>query len=585
MFSNRFSRSMFAVGAAACALSGAVHAQGLPVTLWTQNGPSAPFQYFGEAVAGIGDHDGDGKSDWIVGAPGTTVGGLNQAGRATVYFSSGAAPVVINGSFAFERFGASLSSAGDQTGDGIPEILVAGPNNAGSGTFRGRIQLINGATYATITTFFGLADNYQWGATMCVLGDLNGDGKSEYAFNGNVFNLSFQPIPAVYVMDGSNNQIYCAQLQFGTGTGQGPADLANAGDVNGDGVNDLIVGRGVDTQVYSLPATAGGATSLLFSIAMRGEVVAGPGDVDGDGVRDIAISNRNSGPLGGLQGFVGVYSGAAPHAQLWSLLGTGGQDEFGASMDALGDVSGDGVGDIVVGAPQRTPSFLGAGYVKLLSGANGALFALWTGTGGPSNPTEFGAAVANAGDVDADGNNDFLIGDRGRDIGGQTDAGFAMIAKGALAGNAVGVLFCHCPPSSPAMCGNTHNGLGGCLNTLGQPGLLQGFGSTSVTADDLFLVASGLPATSSTFFYSGTSSAAPGSPLYSGLMCVGGTLTRLPLVTASGGVAVKGPYEVVLQGGYLAGQTAYFQAQYRNINGPCGANANETNALALTFVP
>jgi hypothetical protein len=141
---------------------------------------------------------------------------------------------------------------------------------------------------------------------MCWLGDLNGDGKSEYAFNGNVFNISSQPIPAVYVMNGANNQIYCAQIQLGTGTGQGAGDLANAGDVNGDGVNDLIIGRGVDTQVYSLPGTVGGATAL-FSIPMR-EVVAGPGDgVNSDGVRDIAIANRNAGPLGGVQGFAGVY--------------------------------------------------------------------------------------------------------------------------------------------------------------------------------------------------------------------------------------------------------------------------------------
>jgi hypothetical protein len=254
-------------------------------------------------------------------------------------------------------------------------------------------------------------------------------------------------------------------------------------------------------------------------------------------------------------------------------------------MDAIGDINNDGVGDIVVGAPQRTPGFLGTGYVMVLSGADGAVLAQLSGTGGPTSPSEFGSMVANAGDVDGDGRNDYLIGDRGRDIAGQTDSGFAMIEKGALAGNAVGVLFCHCPPTSPAMCGNTHNGLGGCLNTLGQPGLLQGFGSASVTADNLFLVASGLPASSSTFFFSGTSSAAPGNPLDSGLMCVGGSLTRLPVVTASGGVAVKGPYEVVQQGGYLAGQTAYFQAQYRNLNGPCGANANQTNALALTFLP
>jgi hypothetical protein len=578
MLLHRSTRSWIVATASIGMLASAVHAQGLPVTLWSQNGPSAPFQNFGHAGAGIGDHDGDGKADWIVGTPGATIAGMSSAGRATVYFSSGLAPVQLDGAFAFERFGSAVSSAGDQTGDGIPEILVAGPNFNGAGSLRGHIRLYNGATFAVITQFFGLSDGYGWGGTMCSLGDLNGDGKGEYAFNGNVFNQLSQPVAAVYVMDGSNNQIYCAQIQVTA------ADLANAGDVSGNGVNDLIIGGNSDTRVYSLPATAGNAVSMLFSISVRGEGVAGPGDVNGDGVRDIAISNRNLGPLGGLQGSVGVYSGAT-QGQLWSVLGMGGQDEFGAAVDAIGDVNGDGVGEIVVGAPQRQPGFLGAGYVKLLSGVDGAKFAQWNGTGGPSNPTEFGSAVANAGDVDGDGRDDYFIGDRGRDIGGQTDAGFAMIVKGAIAGAAVGSQFCNCAAPSSNPCAITHNGLGGCLNTLGQPGVLAGFGTTSVAADDLFLTASGLPSTSSTFFYSGTSSTAPGTALYSGLMCVGGALTRLPVVQASGGVAVKGPYQLVQQGGYLAGQTVYFQAQYRNINGACGANANQTNALALTFTP
>ncbi|MCC7014642.1 MAG: hypothetical protein IT454_18925 [Planctomycetes bacterium] len=570
---------------AASALTVAARAQGLPVTLWSQNGPAFPGANFGEGVAGLGDLDGDGKSDWIVGAPGLTVSGLSAAGRATVYYSSGATPVQLDGTTAFERFGASLSSAGDQNGDGKPEFLVAAPNHSSSGmALRGRIALYDGATCALITQWWGLAANMQWGVTMCTLGDLDGDGKSEYAFNGNTFSTAFAPLPAIYVMSGALNQVYCTQISFANTPNSAPYDIDSAGDMNGNGAADLIVGRGADTQVYALPNVFGGATSLMFTIPVRGEVVAGPGDVNADGVRDIAIANRNLGPLGGLQGFVGVYSGAT-QAQLWSVLGSGGQDEFGASMCAISDFSGDGAGELVVGAPQRQSGFLGTGYVRVLSGANGVKLAEWIGTGSPSNPAQFGSSVANAGDVDGDGKQDYLIGDRGRDLGTQIDAGFAMIAKGALAGATVGTQFCHCPPSSPAACGNTHNGLGGCLNTLGTPGLLAGFGTASVTADDLFLVASGLPASSTVFFFSGTASAAPGFPLYSGLMCVTGTITRLPAVTASNGVAVKGPHQLAAQGGYLAGTTAFFQAQYRNINGPCGANANQTNALAVTFTP
>lgn len=584
MFLSRISSRTLSIVAAATTLCAALNAQGLPVTLWSQPGPSFPFANFGEAVAGVGDLDGDGLADWAVGAPGVTVGAMLQAGSATVYFSGGGAPVTINGNTAFERFGESISSAGDQNGDGKPELLIAAPRHTSSGmNFRGRIVLLDGATFSVISPWLGLSANMSWGALMCTLGDLNGDGKSEYAFNANSFSGS-TPVPAVFVMDGSNNQLYCAPLVYSNVANQVPTDIANAGDVTGDGVNDLIVGRGVDTQVFSLASTSGVPATLAFTIAMNAYAVAGPGDVNGDGVRDIAISNRNLGPLGGLQGRAMVYSGAT-QAQLWSVLGLGGQDEFGVAMDQVGDIDGDGKGDIAVGAPQRQSSFLGTGYVRVLSGSNGAQLAMWTGIGGATNATEFGAAVANAGDVDGDGKADFLIGDRGRHVGPQDNAGYAMIAKGALAGGTVGTMFCHCPSSSPASCGNTHSGMGGCLNTFGTPGLLEGFGSTSVAADDLFLVASGLPPSATTFFFSGTGSAAPGTPLYSGLLCVTGTLTRLPAVTASNGVAVKGPHQLVAQGGYFAGHTAYFQAQYRNVNGPCGANANQTNALVLTFTP
>lgn len=582
---SRTSSRTLSIVAAATTLCAALNAQGLPVTLWSQPGPSFPFANYGEEVAGVGDLDGDGLADWAVGAPGVTVGAMSQAGSATVYFSGGGPSVTINGNTAFERFGESISSAGDQNGDGKPELLIAAPRHTSSGlNFRGRIVLLDGATLSVITQWWGLAANSSWGAMMCSLGDLNGDGKSEYAFNGNVFSVPFTPIPAVYVMDGSNNQVYCAQLQFSNTPNTVPLDIANAGDVTGNGVNDLIVGRGVDTQVFSLASASGVPATLAFTIAMNAQAVAGPGDVDGDGVRDIAISNRNLGPLGGLQGRAMIYSGAT-QGQLWSVLGLGGQDEFGVAMDQVGDIDGDGNGDIAVGAPQRQPGFLGTGYVRVLSGSNGAQLAMWNGIGGATNATEFGAAVANAGDVDGDGKADFLIGDRGRPVGPQDDGGYAMIAKGELAAGAVGTPFCHCPSSSPASCGNTHSGMGGCLNTFGTPGLLEGFGSTSVASDDLFLVASGLPPSASTFFFSGTGSAAPGIPLYSGLLCVSGTLTRLPVVTASNGVAVKGPYQLVGQGGYMAGQTTYFQAQYRNINGPCGHNANQTNALVLTFTP
>lgn len=555
------------VGAAATA-----GAQGLPVTLWTQNGPASHFNEFGAALDGLGDLNGDGLSDWIVGSPSATIGGLNQAGRVNIYYSNGAPAATINGANAFSNFGQAVSDAGDQTGDGVSEILVGSPQWPGNGTFRGKVSLYNGATLAPITNFFGLTNLTQWGLMMCSLGDLNSDGQGDYAFNGDYGgNL------AVYVMSGANNQILYVPIQ----PGMAMNDIANAGDVNGDGKDDLIVGFATQTRVYN-----GATGALLFTIAgAPGISVAGPGDVNGDGVPDIAVGdNTVPGVGGGQYGQVSVYSGAN-QALLWSRLGDGVQDEFGLSITAIGDINNDGAGDLAAGAPERQSGFFGLGYVRVLSGPDGCDQGVWTGA---TLQSWFGAAVGDAGDVDGDGRRDLMIGDPHLDVSGFIDTGFATVKKGALSGPSVGTMFCHCGIGF-GPCGNDNTfGAGGCLNSTGQPGLLQGFGSASVSADNLFLVASGLPSSTPTLFFSGTTKAGGGFglPLLDGLVCVSGTIFRLnPAEQAVNGVAVKGPCEVVMTGGYLAGQTLHFQNQYRDLSGPCGFGANQTNGLTVTFTP
>ena len=167
------------------------------------------------------------------------------------------------------------------------------------------------------------------------------------------------------------------------------------GDLDGDGVDDVVLGLSGDATVE---ARSGSTGALLWSrtrSGLYGRSIASPGDIDGDDVPDVAVGN----PTGEK---VHLESGADGHT-LWTRTFTGTQLTSWA-MAALGDVDGDGLGDLVVGglfgpSPGAT--------VRVLSGVDGSdVWVIPPGLG----DFGFGEAVANAGDVDGDGVDDILVG-------------------------------------------------------------------------------------------------------------------------------------------------------------------------------
>jgi hypothetical protein len=151
----------------------------------------------------------------------------------------------------------------------------------------------------------------------------------------------------------------------------------------------------------------------------------------------------------------------------------------------------------------------------------------------------------------------------------------------------LGVVFCAGDGSGTACpCGNVGAPRHGCANSVGGGAFLDASGSASVAADDLVLVASGLPATTPALFYQGTQevNGGAGAVFGDGLRCVGGTIVRLGIRTASGGVATIGP-GLAAQGGWSAGLSFDFQCWYRNVSGPCGSGFNLSNGRAITFAP
>jgi len=203
---------------------------------------------------------------------------------------------------------------------------------------------------------------------------------------------------------------------FGTGW---PYQLGfavdEAGDINGDGTLDIIVGIPNDSAVITSNGRADVYSGLDGSLlqswsgtqyqAYHGDAVSGVGDVDGDGVDDVVVGEVHLSTVTTEPGYAFVYSGATG-ATIHTFSGDNGGDELGAAVDGMGDLNGDGRGDILVGAPVRGFT-AGDGYARVYSGINGSVLFNFAD---PVTGTEFGTAVANAGDVNNDGKADIVVG-------------------------------------------------------------------------------------------------------------------------------------------------------------------------------
>jgi hypothetical protein len=227
--------------------------------------------------------------------------------------------------------------------------------------------------------------------------------------------------------------------------------VAGAGDVNGDGYDDVIIGArdytggaiGLPGAAYVHHGSAGGVSATaslsLFGAAAGdslGRSVAGAGDVNGDGYDDVVIgahlADVGSTPdIGVVNVHHGSASGLSATADL-QLVGGYAGDWFGYAVAAAGDVDGDGYADVIVGAPGRD-GYQGA--VQIFHGSPGGLLPSPVRTLlGTATSDFFGGAVAGAGDVNGDGYDDVIAGAFGYGTGPGTDPGGAFVYHGSGTG-------------------------------------------------------------------------------------------------------------------------------------------------------
>jgi hypothetical protein len=147
----------------------------------------------------------------------------------------------------------------------------------------------------------------------------------------------------------------------------------------------------------------------------------------------------------------------------------------------------------------------------------------------------------------------------------------------------IGTLVCD-SVMNPCPCGNQDTDQTGCKNSTGAGASLEAIGSTGVFNDDAEFEAAGMPPNKLALLFQGTTQI--GAPFYDGFLCAGGQIKRfMPQHADSTGAAVWGP-GLASTGGWMAGQTRLFQVWYRDpVGGPCGTNANLSNAVKITFDP
>ncbi|MEO0653116.1 MAG: integrin alpha, partial [Planctomycetota bacterium] len=368
---------------------------------------------FGTAIAVLDDVDGDGRPVIAVGAPGD--------GKVFVYeVLSVAAPLTADYG---GRFGQVVTAVGNIDGLNGRDVIASDPthdyNYSSSGILystpdAGRVYLVSSWNGNLLAAWSPSAHSLEAGWQLLEAGDVTGDGVDDLLVVGRQPNgtpISGHP-QRFWSVSGASLPSGSLEVEEVLQTFVANRDVERAGDRNGDGLEDFWFGR---PFVDGLGSGAGAVElrsleSQELFVASGGHLGTGIGDalailddLDGDGRAEVAVGAPHDGPGDVVsRGTVRVLSG---EQVLWSVEGDL-ADELGAALAVLDDLDGDGVRDLLVGAPFDNVGLSRPGRASVLSGATGVQI---RSHGGPLQGDRFGDAVCAVPDVDGDGIGDYAV--------------------------------------------------------------------------------------------------------------------------------------------------------------------------------
>ena len=360
---------------------------------------TAPGGFLGRSVAGPGDVDGDGFGDLLIGAYNDPAAGF-EAGAAYLFrgpvvgtHPAGDASARLLAESDGDWAGYAVAGAGDTDGDGRPDLLVAAPYQDEGGSRAGAVYLWSGTPMGDVSLgeavkFVGEAALDRAGSAMAGLGDVDGDGLADVAVGAWSDNTAATKAGAVYLVYGAQHgtvdlSLADAKLRGEARDQRAGIAVAGPGDMDGDGLADVLVGADQAPAAYVVTGAPTGTLSLTSASAkLKGEdvlghagwAVDGAGDVDGDGARDLLVGAYAQGNAGSATGVAYLVCGPVSGTVLLKnadgrLAGTSDGDQAGYALSGGRDIDGDGLSDLLVGAWSAHGGGVASGEAYLFYGA------------------------------------------------------------------------------------------------------------------------------------------------------------------------------------------------------------------------